>query len=286
MKNNEDLPRVHAPNYLPSTNIRTATNELLEGTNPRNVTEDKAVLYDVGEPAVLKTGNEDNSVSGDKVIIALKSRNEDNSVSKDKAASDIFDSDAESLPNLDSEDETEEWFEENTTRIAFIQKVLAIKLLQLLGITGVTVLVFVNRWSLGINDFLNNANMTHLVVLCIFAFIVTNVVSFGFLFGRNVEEARRKNPFRYMFLTIYPLRISALIVICTLYWYLTTSVLIIMIYYCVVVFILFMYSILSCQTNLDFTFKYSAIVAVSTQVILCTVTAPSHFPFTYSGTSR
>ncbi|XP_061714760.1 uncharacterized protein LOC133523279 isoform X3 [Cydia pomonella] len=124
----------------------------------------------------------------------------------------------EAVPRCESEDEAgflayEYCFEDKTTRIGFIQKVLGLKLLQMLFMTAIIAGFWAN--TVDIIRFMYRGN--HLRDLM----LVSNVV-FILVYGMMVAcgRIRRRSPYRYLFLVVLPLSLFSCSVSTTVSYYL------------------------------------------------------------------
>lgn len=176
----------------------------------------------------------------------------------------------EAVPRCESEDEAgllayEYCFEDKTTRIGFIQKVLGLKLLQMLFMTAIIAGFWAN--TVDIIRFMYRGN--HLRDLM----LVSNVV-FILVYGMMVAcgRIRRRSPYRYLFLVVHPLSLSVYISVWTIFRHLLAPVLLFCVYYCIVLFALLLYSIFALQTKLQFNTKYCILIAIGTQIVLYAVT--------------
>ncbi|XP_061714741.1 uncharacterized protein LOC133523266 [Cydia pomonella] len=158
-------------------------------------------------------------------------------------------------------------FEDKTAYIGFIQKVLAVKLLQMFIINAIMVGFLANR--IDIIRFMDREN--NLVIIMVMSYLVFMLI-FGVMFA--CQKLRPRSPYRYIFLVAYPLSLSVFISAWTIFWHLLAPIILVCIYYCVVFFVLLLYSIFALQTKLQFVPKYSIIIAIGTQIVMYAVTVP------------
>ncbi|XP_047993143.1 uncharacterized protein LOC125231675 [Leguminivora glycinivorella] len=170
-----------------------------------------------------------------------------------------------SVPNDD--DGVNYYFKDKTTRIGFIQKVLSIKLLQMLLVTLVLGIFVAAEeriyWAITYNH-----TQVHNIILSTLLFIATTTLLI------YCNKTRHENPYRYLFLTIHPLSFAFFVSFPTIYLKFLCPFAVAWATYIAALFSVLFYSVFALQTDLEFAARHSTALSAITQIIVYAITVP------------
>lgn len=158
-------------------------------------------------------------------------------------------------------------FEDKTTRIGFIQKVLSIKLLQILLMTLVLGIFAVYQRSI-YRSMRHDGSQVHVILLSTLAFLAITGLSI------YCTKARRENPYRYVFLTAHPISLVLFISFPAIILDFLSPIALAFLTYVFAVFFVLLYSVFALQTKLEFAVKHAIFLAGIVQILIYAFTVP------------
>ncbi|XP_047993145.1 uncharacterized protein LOC125231676 isoform X3 [Leguminivora glycinivorella] len=174
----------------------------------------------------------------------------------------------ESEPNCDDVSEliTNNCFDDKTTRIGFLQKVLAIKLLQ----TLLMVLIFgiFAACNYDIRMTMRHGAEVHFILLSTLIFLaITGLLIY-------CTKARRENPYRYIFLIFHPISLALFVSFPATILYILSSIALAFLTYVFALFSVLLYSVFALQTKLPFAAKHAMFLACLVQILIYAFIVP------------